>query len=497
MNRHRAADQSKEMPSRHSTPLFRFATLFCCLWGALIGVADDAQAADLLIRDALLIDGTGTAPRPHSAILVRDGRIAAIGPDLSAPDVPVLEAAGAAVLPGLIDAHVHLVVVPGSVQRNDPPEVQRELRRHHLRSYLACGVTTVLDTGINPETAREIQGWLAAGNPGPRFLTLGPGFITPGGYLSELGGGVSTPEEVEALFNEIESLGAIGTKVFVERGFGPQAVWPIHSPAIREAIMRGAARRKLPIYVHANREEDKAVALDMGAHAIVHTGYYASQPSEAFVQRMAASHTYLMTTFSTMDADLVRFHPERLDDPLVRLTVPPTELATARDPEAGRFLTRTEIGMAAPWLPQFLRDPVAWWALSEKRTASALRSCQQAAQKFAAAGVPIVVGTDAGNWPIVPYQFHGPTTLREIQLLAQSGFAPADALASATRIPAKMLDLEHEIGTVEVGKKADLLIVQGNPLDDLAALRTVRWTVRDGVAHTPAEWLGELKPVQR
>lgn len=459
--------------------------------GAVL-IATGASAADLLIRNARLVDGTGAAPQAQRSIFVHDGVIAAIGFDITTPpDAQVLDAGGSTVLPGLIDAHVHVSVVPGSGQRNDSPELQRQLERQHLRAYLACGVTTVLDTGIAADAAREIQGWLAAGEPGPGFLTLGPGFTTPGGYLSEMGGAIATPADVEARFEQLSTIGAVGAKVFLESGFTPQMHWPIHSPQIRDAIMRGAAQRGLPIYVHANRESDKALALDMHAHAIVHTGYYVTQPSDAFVQRMAAAHAYLMTTFSIMDADLIRFHPERLDDPVVRLAVPDIELATARDPEAARFLTRTEVGMGAPWMPGILRDAAAWWFLSETNVSSNVRSCQQAARRFATAGVPIVVGSDSGNWPIVPYQFHGPTTLREIELLGQAGFTPAEVIAAATRVPAAMLGLERELGTVEIGKRADLVIVREDPLRDVGALRSVQWTVNDGVARTPTQWMGQ------
>lgn len=79
---------------------------------------------------------------------------------------------------------------------------------------------------------------------------------------------------------------------------------------------------------------------------------------------------------------------------------------------------------------------------------------------------------------------------REIELLGGAGLTPAEAITAATRTPARMLGLEAEIGTVEVGKRADLLIVDGDPLADPRALRKVRWTVRDGVARTPAGWMG-------
>ena len=121
--------------------------------------------------------------------------------------------------------------------------------------------------------------------------------------------------------------------------------------------------------------------------------------------------------------------------------------------------------------------------LTEASMAQRLASSQQAVRRLWAAGVPIVAGSDSGNWPIDPYHFHGPTTLRELQLIGTAGVPPADALASATRIPARMLDLADEIGTVEVGKRADLVIVRDDPLTDLGALRTVR--VDDQGRHCP------------
>jgi imidazolonepropionase-like amidohydrolase len=451
--------------------------------------ASPLLAADLLIRGGRVIDGTGAPPTPDTDVLVRDGRIAALGRALTAPGVPVVNADGATVLPGLIDAHVHLAVVPGSEQRGDPPDVLRQLRLQHLRAYLACGVTTVLDTAIPADVVQEIRDALARGNPGPRFLTLGPGLTAPGGYMAEMFAGTASAEEVERQVAMIAQLSPVGIKVFLEPGFGPRAVWPIHSPAVRDAITAAARAHGLAIYVHARGEEDKLRALDMGARAIVHAGFDTAQPSGEFVQRMVSRRAYLMTTFRLMDAQRTRFHPARLDDPLLRRAVPARELATARDPEAGKRLAREQIGMAVPWLPALLRAPVAWVILTDAELTARLRSSQAAVRSLAAAGVPIVVGSDSGNWPVDPYQFHGPSTLREMELLGEAGFAPLDVIAAATRVPAEMLGVAHELGTVAVGKRADLVIVRKDPLRSLRALRTVRWTVRDGVARTPSQWL--------
>jgi imidazolonepropionase-like amidohydrolase len=462
------------------------AVLACWLALALAG---EGRAADLLIRDARIIDGSGGPVRPHQAILIRGGRIAAIGPSLDASGVQVLDVRGATVLPGLVDAHVHLAVVPGMAFRDDGPETLERLRKAHLRAYLACGVTTVLDTGISLDLAREIRGWLETGTPGPTFLTLGVGFTAPGGYLAGFHAAPARGEDVAEHLDRLAAAGVVGVKVFIEPGFGPRATWPIPSLDVRQAIVRGAAARGLPIFVHANREDAKSIALDMGARAILHAGFYDESPSDAFVERMAASGAYLVTTFAIMDAELTRFHPERLDGPLVRRTVPGDELATARAPDAGRLLARAEIGFVAPWLPGVLRDAIAGVILRESGIVSRLASAQRAVQRLAAAGVPIVIGTDAGNWDIVPYQFHGPSTIREIELLGEAGLSPATALAAATSAPARMLGLESEIGTVEIGRRGDLVIVGHDPQRSLRALRKVSWTVKEGVARTPHGWL--------
>jgi predicted amidohydrolase YtcJ len=103
------------------------------------------------------------------------------------------------------------------------------------------------------------------------------------------------------------------------------------------------------------------------------------------------------------------------------------------------------------------------------------------------------VGSDAPNWDVVPYQFLGPSTLREMELLVEAGVPAADVIVAATRTPARMLRIDAEVGTLEVGKRADLVVVDGDPLADMRVLRALRWTVRDGVARTPAEWVAEGK----
>jgi imidazolonepropionase-like amidohydrolase len=220
----------------------------------------------------------------------------------------------------------------------------------------------------------------------------------------------------------------------------------------------------------------------------VHANFAGRDPSPAFVERVAASGAYAITTFSIIDAELARIEPERLDDPLTRLVVPAIELASARDPAAWTEADAIGLGFVYPWMPRFGRRWLAglreYDAEGERR---AVAVNQRAARTLHERGVPVVIGSDAGNFVLA--QFHGTSTLREIELLAAAGVPLPDVLAAATRVPARMLRLEHEVGTIAVGKRADLVIVRADPLESADALRTILWTVKSGVARTPTEWM--------
>jgi imidazolonepropionase-like amidohydrolase len=443
-----------------------------------------------------MVDGSGGPPRANVDILIGDGRIRAIEPSGSMETRgKLIDGTGMSALPGLVDSHVHFVAASGSSYRHDSDETIRELNRQHLRAYLACGVTTVLDAGAFTEVARDIQSWLAAGNPGPRYLTTGPYVRFPDGYGHPRFGAEATPAEVEAKLDVIQSLGGVGVKIALEEGFGPFGGPRQFPPAILAAVVQGARRRSLPLYVHARTESTQGAALDIGAHAIMHTALDVGAPeelSDQFIERLAESGAYQLTALSLTETFPALYDTSRLEDPLVRLVVPNVELGTARAPDATRHFYVNVIGWAAPWTWEFARPWIASFALSKDRLLHALRIGQRNLLREHRAGVPIVAGTDAPSpWPDAIYHFHGPQMTRELELVGEAGLSPVETIAAATSTPAKMLSLDSEIGTLAVGKRADLVLVAGDASRDLRTLRNVRWTIRDGIAHTPEEWMGE------
>jgi len=447
-------------------------------------------AADLLIEHARVWEATGGAPREDTDVLVQGDRIVAIGSGLTPPEgAHVIDGRGATLLPGLVDSHVHPSFEPGAPFRTATVEQHQALLAAHLRAYVACGVTTVLDAAISPEDWAFVRGALASGASAPRYLTLGPPLSPPHGYpevvVPGLSSTVATPADVDRALDLLVSGGAIGVKTAVEGG-AVRDIWPPYSPEVSEAIRAGAEARGLPLYAHAISPTDQRRALDTLRPEVLLHGL--DRPDGGVVARAAAAGVVVVSTLSVIDMMRGAWQPERLADPLVRLVVPQSELATAGDPRTARKFERAMVETLLPRMT--CKNLVAWAFARESTTRARLGRQMHALRDLVDAGVEIAMGSDSGAWPLIPYGFHGPTTLREIALLGEAGLTPSEALLASTRTPARMLGIDSDVGTIEVGKIADLLLVEGDPLTDLGALWRARIVVRAGAARTPVEWIG-------
>jgi hypothetical protein len=249
----------------------------------------------------------------------------------------------------------------------------------------------------------------------------------------------------------------------------------------------------MPLYVHARTESTQGEAIDIGAHAIMHAALDVASPAELsdeFVARLGSSGVYQLTTLSVVDTLPGLYDTRLLDSPRVTLLVPPLELATARAPDAERRFQIAMIGAVAPWTFEWARPWLAGFFLSRDSLSDTLEVAQRNLLRVHRAGAQVVAATDVPSpWPEAIYHFHGLQLARELELLVNAGLTPTEALAAATSTPARMLGLADEIGSVEVGKRADLVLVAGEPDRDIAATERVRWTVRGGVARTPEEWM--------
>ncbi|MEL6345171.1 MAG: amidohydrolase family protein [Myxococcota bacterium] len=443
----------------------------------------------LLLRDVRPVDARG--PQPRGDLLIAGDRIAAVGPDLLAPEgAHVIDAGGAFVTPGIIDAHVHISMAPGAQWRPPLSEDEEAARRaHHLRALLSWGVTTFADPGISREDAQQIQA-LSEQGPSPRPVWIGPILSPPGGYVVDVIPGLPAPETPAQARHFIEDFDAaldpVGVKVTMEDGF-IRPVWPLHDDAVLDEVSRTCAEYGLDIYVHANEDEMYRRGLPLAPRAFVHAPV--SPLSDAVRDQLIASGTYVITTLSTGMAALLEGDTAHWDDPRVHRSVPLDELATARDPAIGVAYRRAVAALALPrarWLhgaaarvagsPRVIENQVA-------RMADEIRALHDA-------GVPLVMGSDSGNWPALPYLQHGPSSLLEIEgLQERAGLSPLDVLTAATWTPAQMLRIDDEVGLVEVGMTADLLLLPADPLEDIRVLGRPMQVIRAGEAHPPADWL--------
>ncbi len=470
-----------------------------------------AYAGAYAIVHARVVDGTGGPPAEDVTIWVDGDRIARIGRDLDSSGREILDATGLTVLPGLIDSHVHLNSVPGAVFRHDDRATYERLRRTELPAYVAAGVTTVLDAAAPKDFLAWAREQVAATGAGPDILMLAP-FLTPkGGYFGDeklrgqtfgdLWEPVDGPERLVSHLDAARGVpGVVGVKVTMESGFGPFDVWPVFDATMRARIRSEAAARGMPLFVHSMSDPEHRLALDLAPKVLVHAGYQDDEPSSETLARMRDERVTVVSTLSVTDTFLMRVEPSRLDDPLLGLVTPPIEIETARDPKSWDALSlgTAEISMPS-WMPSFLAPLASSYFLSERMLRKRVALAEQGLRTLHESGITLIAGTDSGCWPLFSSLFHGFTTIREVELLVEAGLTPMDAIAAATSVPAGVLGIGDDVGTVTAGKRANLVLVKGDPLESISALRHVRWSIKSGIAHTPEDWMAmaQAAPEQR
>lgn len=422
-----------------------------------------AGAATLAVVGGYLIDGHGGPPVENSVILVEGDRITHVGTvaDTEVPDgAEVVDADGRTVMPGLLDAHVHLLLIGHGVYSEYFQRYRHEQNR--MREFMVLSAEQLLDAGVT--TARDVGAELADAIwvrdaiergeiPGPQLLVSGP-FLqkSTGPTQAFVRWTVDGPEDARAKARRLVEAGVDQLKV-VQLG--------ALSEAERDAIAEVARTEDLPIVAHAWGEEEHRMAAAMGAASIEHLGAgprHVDQFTDRSVRLLAESGVAVVPTMVvSMIYDITEAFPERLDEPRLRTELPEDVYRDVRSSldepsHLGYFAGKRRITPHYFEMVRRLRD----------------------------GGVPLTIGTDSGT----PMNFHYESTWQEMALFVEAGFDPMDVLQMATKYNAELFGVE-DVGTIEPGKQADLLVIDGNPLVDMSALsgESIVHVISDGRLH--------------
>lgn len=446
----------------------------------------------VVIENVTVISPERAAPLLHADVVLRDGRIAEIGANLVAgPHVRHINGAGQFLIPGLIDSHVH--VGHSAALDDDAIDTHSDLwaayRAQVPRAYLAFGFTTIVDLDLTPSD----QSWFQGTPLHPRFYSCGRGIKVAGGYMTpnlpplsslKFPNLVYEPKEADHWPKTLDSTdytperavtraaaaGAICVKAFVESGFGIFN-WPYLHTETLQKIQAAARARKLDLIVHANSISSWRSALDAHADIIAHGlwvwpgdfGNPVPPPAASDVIVDAArSGTHVQPTMQTVAGERAMIDPSLLNDPRLTFALPPSTINYLRSPEGvkARIALLDEYRKASP-PPGF--EPLLKAAI--ERT--------QATFKLMLQGhVPLIFGSDTpgvdgfGNPP-------GLNGRLESQNWADAGAPLSLILRAATLDNATALGLSHELGSIEVGKRADLLLLKENPLANISAYDSI------------------------
>jgi len=431
-------------------------------------------------------DGAAAVAR-NSTVIIRGNRIAAVGP-AEATRVPQgatrIDGRGKWVIPGLVDGHVHFFQSGNLYTRPDVADFNAvvpyldEVARNKARLpatfkvWLASGVTSVVDIG-GPFWNFEMRAAARKTAAAPRVAVAGPLVSMvddpPLGLTDPPIVKVSTPDEARALVRR-------------ELAQKPDyiKVWFIHQAgddlAAQEAIVKAAGDAAhaagVRLAVHATELVVAKAALRAGADYLVHSVEDEAVDEEFLALAKKNRALYCPTLFVVMGYRYALSNTWQPTEPERRLADPQI-LAAMRDLDripAEKRPPRVAKAMAAPVPPK--PSPVDLGNL----------------RKVSEAGIPIVMGTDAGNIGTL----HGPSVFREMELMMQAGLTPLQVLRSATVNGARAMGLERQAGTLAAGKLADIVVLDADPLADVQNLSRIHRVIKDGKVFAPDELMRSI-----
>jgi imidazolonepropionase-like amidohydrolase len=407
-----------------------------------------ALAEAWAIEHVTLIDGTGHAPQADMTVTVDGDRITGVTPSALAksPKGHVIDAHGKYLMPGLMDVHIHL---HGGV---DEATDTVESRTQTLAGFLYSGVTTVYDAGnqtdiILPLRAAERAGKIAS----PRIFCTGNLITYPGSHGSDMAVTVQDFEKDKAKLDKqiAEQQPDVIKLTLEEEGWGARPMIPLMPEQLLRDVIRYYNLHGIRTTIHVSSELRAEEAIFAGTDSLAHP-VIQGPVSDSFVKLMGAKKIPFASTL-TIGENYSRLaeHPEFLDQPLYAATFSAADRQTLKTKIRAQYQAR----MWTAWMK--LMTPVA----------------EENVRKVHDAGGVVAMGTD---------QSSGPASQRELELLVASGIKPFDVLTIATHNGAVLLGKADQLGSVEPGKLADLLLLNADPTASIENVKKIAFVMKGG-----------------
>jgi imidazolonepropionase-like amidohydrolase len=390
----------------------------------------------MLLRDAAVISmaGPDVGSSAPADIVIEDGRIGRVATrdvpgGAGAGDEPAIDLRGKYLVPGLIDAHCHITLSGDLVEAELAHDPRTRILRaaHNARRTLLAGITTIRDTCGLDDSDILLRDAIASGRvPGPRIVACGRMITMTGGHGWFYGQEVDGPDAVRRAVRERIKARADWVKFMASGGFAEEGEQPASSQLDADELAAGvreAAKAGRKTCAHAHGAAAIKNCLRAGIDSIEHASFMDQEAIDLLRQRDG----FIVPTFSI-------------------------------------YYKMKETG-ASHHLPPFVVELARRaWDLKVERFQDAYR-----------AGVHVAAGSDNGS----PAAAH-PDIATELEIFVRIGLSPYEALRTATAEAARLLGLEGEIGTIEPGKRADLVVLGDNPLSDVSAVRRVEGVLKDG-----------------
>ncbi len=400
------------------------------------------SAQNIAFTDVNVFDGEQLLPA--TTVVVQDGLITAIGPDAAIPEgTEVIDGAGQTLLPGLIDAHQH-VFMPQALVQN-----------------LVFGVTSVLDMFTAPQFATAMRDEQEAGQSAYRADLFSAGVLAtaPDGHGTQFGVQVDTltdPGQADAWVEARVNEGSDYIKVIIESGEEMGMELPTLDQELAEAVTAAAHERDMLVITHVQSLDAAKQALAAGTDGLGHI-FTDEVADEEFVTAAVEAGLFVVPTMTVFQS---------LPDGTV-------DESLLEDEHLAPFMSdQDRLTLSQPF--------GGFDQLSKETGIESIRVLHEA-------GVPILAGTDAMN----PGTTYGASLHRELELLTEAGLTPAEALASATSVTADVFGLDDR-GRVAEGLRADLVLVNGDPTEDIRNTRQIIGVWKDGVRADREGWSANI-----